>query len=127
MKDNYSSMNMRNCLEKSAAYLSLTKQTISEMLHPDNFRGRDVWCIFLPTIYDQTEPDEFHAFVNDFFFATREKKMGSYLSIDGLSCILFRPYLLSEEDFTTIKEAIELFELFGYNKLCFGHGKECLP
>ena len=118
-------LSMQNITDfgNGASYFYLPKKDILKMLNPSLFRGSEVWCIYTTTIYERIEPDEFHSFVNEFFFIKKMKSMSSCVHY-GLCCLLFRPHLMNEKDFQILKQALNSFE---ENILCFGYGRACLP
>ena len=106
-----------------SACLYLPRKTIADMLKPQTFRGQNVWCLYPTTVYDRIEADAFHDFVIRFFYCKRNKKFESCY-YDGLCCILFRPHLMTPEDFDIIRKALDYFE---ENSICFGYGRLSLP
>lgn len=124
MATDYSSMPLRDNPQTGTACFYLPTKVILEMLHPNNFRGSEVWCIYPTAIYELIEPNEFHEFVNNFFFVAKTKTMSSCVSHAGLCCVLFRPHLMAKEDFEILRYALNLFD---EDNLCFGYIRTCLP
>ncbi|MBP3503142.1 MAG: hypothetical protein J6K42_06700 [Clostridia bacterium] len=123
MDTDYLSMPPRGKPNMGTACFYLPTQIISEMLNPNVFRGSEVWCLYPTTIYEMIEPNEFHDFVNNFFFVNKSKAFSSCVQSE-LCCVLFRPHLMSKDDFEVIRLALTFFD---EDKLCFGYGKSCLP
>lgn len=108
-----------------SACLCLPKAEIIEILRPKYFKGNEVWAIYPPNIYDLFDgPDE----VRDFMvgFITNKSKNMSSLYTMMLTCVLFRPSLMSESDFKVLKKGLAYFES---KYLCFQCGgiKNLIP
>lgn len=109
-----------------SACLCLPKAELIEILRPEYFKGNEVWAIYPPNIYDLFDgPDEVRDFIVG-FIANRSKNMSSLCSMMMLSCVLFRPSLMSEADFKVLKKGIAYFES-NYLRFQCGGIKNLIP
>lgn len=109
-----------------SACLCLPKAELIEILRPEYFKGNEVWAIYPPNIYDLFDgPDEVRDFMVG-FIANRSKNMSSLCSMMMLSCVLFRPSLMSEADFKVLKIGIAYFES-NYLRFQCGGIKNLIP
>ena len=106
-----------------SASLYLHKAEILEILCPKNFKGTEVWTIYPANIYDfYDSPEEVSYFYVE-FLGNKTKPMTALMGIN-LSALAFRPHLMQENDFDTLKEALELFD---NDYLCLACGSRIFP
>lgn len=108
-----------------SACLCLPKAEIVEILRPEYFKGNEVWAIYPPNIYDLYDgPEEIRDFMVG-FIANKKKNMSSFFTMT-LSCVLFRPSVMSPTDFKVLRNGVSCFES---EYLCFQCGgvKNLIP
>mgnify|MGYP006966741562 CR=1 FL=1 len=96
-----------------SACLCLPRSEILEILCPKYFKGREIWSIYIPDIYDTYEsPAEITYFYLE-YLSEKDRKMKSFFSPVGsiLYALVFRPHLMDISDFSVLKEALAYFDV----------------
>ena len=87
-----------------SACLCLPRSEILEILCPKYFKGREIWSIYIPDIYDTYEsPAEITYFYLE-YLSEKDRKMKLY-------ALVFRPHLMDISDFSVLKEALAYFDV----------------